>query len=152
MVKSLCDFVADNITIPIVKWLWKQLSFISCKNISDLWSSTVYTYVFHRHINDGSFHLAEEKKEKQLPGLFESNQVYKANVSHNTSDTQLDSRISQLLDIAKLQVQKKMNQHIKIIKILTQNQYSVNYYIRGFLSSANICEIWSNKTSTRFER
>ena len=87
--------------------VFKQLYFISCKNITDLWSSTVYTYVFHRHINDGSFHLAEEKKEKQLPGLFESNQLHKAYISPNANDSQLDLKISHLLDIAKLQVQTK---------------------------------------------
>ena len=36
----------------------------------DSWSTTVYTYIFHRHLNDNSFHLAEEKKVKILPGLF----------------------------------------------------------------------------------
>ena len=86
-----------------------------CIYLTDLWSSTVYTYVFHRHINDGSFHLAEEKKEKQLPGLFESNQVHRTNISPNTNDSQLDLKISQLLDIAKLQVQIKKTEYILIL-------------------------------------
>ena len=75
----------------------------------DLWSSTVYTYVFHRHINDGSFHLAEEKKQKKLPGLFgTSNSGSNGNtVIHASNDSQLDVRISEILNIAASQVNGK---------------------------------------------
>jgi len=38
----------------------------------DAWSTTVYTFVFHRKLNDNSFHLAEQKKERLIPGLFGS--------------------------------------------------------------------------------
>ena len=73
---------------------------------SDSWSSTVYTYVFHRHINDGTFHLAEEKKERILPGLFGTNAFAKAGKISNNNESQLDTRISQLLSVAALQVKK----------------------------------------------
>ena len=75
----------------------------------DLWSSTVYTYVFHRHINDGSFHLAEEKKQKTLPGVFKtSNSGSNGNTGvHASNDSQLDVRISEILNIAAAQVNGK---------------------------------------------
>ena len=77
-------------------------------NFTDLWSSTVYTYLFHRRINDGSFHLAEEKKETVLPGLFSLNRRhYQGKLSQNESESTLDMRISQLLKIAKSQVMIK---------------------------------------------
>merc|ERR1712018_310773 len=70
----------------------------------DLWSSTVYTYLFHRHINDGSFHLAEEKKERTLPGLFQLNShPNHEKFSKNGSESHLDMRISQILNLAKSQ-------------------------------------------------
>merc|ERR1719278_224025 len=70
----------------------------------DLWSSTVYTYLFHRRINDGSFHLAHEKKETALPGLFGFNQKPHHKVlNQNANESSLDLRISQLLNIAKSQ-------------------------------------------------
>ena len=70
----------------------------------DAWSSTAYTYVFHRHINDGSFHLAEEKKEKILPGLFGTNLFAGEGVKSNINESQLDVRIAQLLSVAASQV------------------------------------------------
>ena len=75
----------------------------------DLWSSTVYTYVFHRHINDGSFHLAEEKKQKKLPGLFgTANSGSNGNTGvHASNNSQLDVRISEILNIAASQVNGK---------------------------------------------
>ena len=55
----------------------------------DTWSSTVYTYIFHRRIYDGTFHIAYENKDLILPGLFGAK-----------NETVLDSRISELLDVA----------------------------------------------------
>jgi len=34
------------------------------------WSTIVYTYIFHRHVSDGSFHIEKEYKNTILPGLF----------------------------------------------------------------------------------
>ena len=34
-------------------------------------SSTIYCYVFHRRVADGSFKIAEEHKKRILPGLFD---------------------------------------------------------------------------------
>jgi hypothetical protein len=34
------------------------------------WNTLVYTYIFHRHISDGTFHIEEEKKTVLLPGMF----------------------------------------------------------------------------------
>ena len=74
-----------------------------------MWSSTVYTYLFHRRINDGSFHLAHEKKETALPGLFGFNQKPHHKVlNQNANESSLDLRISQLLNIAKSQVIKEL--------------------------------------------
>ena len=36
-----------------------------------LHSSWVYTYVFHRHLSDGSFSIGSEKKTLLLPGIFD---------------------------------------------------------------------------------
>ncbi len=36
-----------------------------------VFGSTVYTYVFHRHVSDGSFHVASETKKQILPGMFD---------------------------------------------------------------------------------
>ena len=67
----------------------------------------MYTYLFHRRINDGSFHLAHEKKETALPGLFGFNQKPHHKVlNQNANESSLDLRISQLLNIAKSQVIK----------------------------------------------
>ncbi len=52
--------------------------------------SSSYTYVFHRHISDGTFHVAEEKRVHILPGLFTDDAI--KNV------TLLDERIAELLD------------------------------------------------------
>ncbi len=41
-----------------------------CLSFPATHSSTVYCYFFQRHISDGSFHLASEKKLRILPGLF----------------------------------------------------------------------------------
>ena len=67
----------------------------------------MYTYLFHRRINDGSFHLAHEKKETALPGIFAFNQKpYNERSNQNANESSLDLRISQLLNIAKSQVMK----------------------------------------------
>lgn len=34
------------------------------------WSTVIYTYIFHRHVSDGSFHIEREYKDTMLPGLF----------------------------------------------------------------------------------
>lgn len=38
--------------------------------VAGAWSSMVYTYTFHRHISDGTFHVEAENKNLLLPGLF----------------------------------------------------------------------------------
>ena len=40
-------------------------------HILGLWYTTVYTYIFHRHVSDGSFHIEKEYKIPILPGLFD---------------------------------------------------------------------------------
>ena len=65
----------------------------------------MYTYLFHRRINDGSFHLANEKKETALPGLFGLNRrPHHERLDQNANESSLDLRILQLLNIAKSQV------------------------------------------------
>lgn len=61
--------------------------------IPALFSSTVYTYVFHRHISDGSFHVASETKAHILPGIFNADNA-----------TIIDDRADELLTNALLQV------------------------------------------------
>lgn len=34
------------------------------------WSTLLYTYVFHRHLSDGTFHIEKEYRSRVLPGLF----------------------------------------------------------------------------------
>ena len=57
--------------------------------ILDTWSSTVYTYIFHRRVYDGTFHIAYENKDLILPGLFGAK-----------NETLLDQRISELMQVA----------------------------------------------------
>lgn len=49
----------------------------------------MYTYIFHRRVYDGTFHIAYENKDLILPGLFGAK-----------NETILDSRISELLEVA----------------------------------------------------
>lgn len=56
------------------------------------WSTILYTYIFHRHVSDGSFHIEKEYKNTFLPGLF-SDQV-------STDATQLSAKIEEILDKA----------------------------------------------------
>lgn len=58
----------------------------------DAWKTTVYTYIFHRHVSDGTFHIADEKKDRLLPGLFDPE------VGNNA--TVIDLRIAEVLDVA----------------------------------------------------
>lgn len=57
-----------------------------------LWSTTVYTYIFHRHVSDGSFHIENEFKTPILPGLFDDQASKNATV--------LEDRINDILDAA----------------------------------------------------
>ena len=64
-------------------------------NLLGLWSTNIYTYIFHRHISDGSFHIGKEYKTPILPGLFDD-------ISKNSSI--LDNRIDEILDAASMHV------------------------------------------------
>ena len=55
----------------------------------DTWSSTVYTYIYHRRVYDGTFHIAYENKDLILPGLFGAK-----------NETVLESRIAELMLVA----------------------------------------------------
>lgn len=55
----------------------------------DTWSSTVYTYIFHRRIYDGTFHIAFEHKDLILPGIFGAK-----------NETIRDNRLNELLEAA----------------------------------------------------
>jgi len=68
----------------------------------DSWTTTVYTFVFHRHLNDRSFHLAEEKRNKILPGLFGSGGS-KAVQRPTHNESLMDARIDKILQIAEEQ-------------------------------------------------
>jgi hypothetical protein len=59
------------------------------QKISDTWSSTVYTYIFHRRVYDGTFHIAYENKDLILPGLFGAK-----------NETLLEQRIAELMLVA----------------------------------------------------
>eukprot|EP00095_Tigriopus_kingsejongensis_P000352 maker-scaffold1125_size61249-snap-gene-0.10 protein:Tk00352 transcript:maker-scaffold1125_size61249-snap-gene-0.10-mRNA-1 annotation:"ectonucleoside triphosphate diphosphohydrolase 5-like" len=52
----------------------------------ELFSTTVFVYVFHRHISDGSFHVASEAKVQILPGIFRTE-----------TDSVLELRIQEVL-------------------------------------------------------
>ena len=54
----------------------------------------MYTYVFHRHVSDGSFHIENEFKTPILPGLFDE-------VAYKNA-TVLDERITDILEAASL--------------------------------------------------
>ena len=53
----------------------------------------MYTYIFHRRINDGTFHIAYENKDLILPGLFGAK-----------NETVLESRIFELMQVAERHV------------------------------------------------
>ena len=59
-----------------------------------LWSTIVYTYIFHRHVSDGSFHIENEFKTPILPGLFDEVAFKNATI--------LDERITDILEAASL--------------------------------------------------
>jgi hypothetical protein len=64
-----------------------------------LFGSTVYTYVFHRHVADGSFHVASETKKNVLPGLFDG-----PGHGGGGGDAVLQEKAAELLRIAMEQV------------------------------------------------
>ena len=68
-------------------------------NLLGLWSTNIYTYIFHRHISDGSFHIGKEYKTPILPGIFDD--IYK-NPTSLLNSSILDNRIDEILDAASM--------------------------------------------------
>ena len=64
-----------------------------------LYSTTVYTYIFHRHISDGSFHIGKEYKTPILPGIFDDISKNPASLLNSSI---LDNRIDEILDAASM--------------------------------------------------
>ena len=57
-----------------------------------LFGSTVYAYVFHRHVSDGSFHVASEEKRSVLPGLLDG--------AEREPDAAVERRAREMLAVA----------------------------------------------------
>ena len=57
-----------------------------------LFGSTVYAYVFHRHVSDGSFHVASEEKRNVLPGLLDG--------AEREPDAVVERRAREMLGVA----------------------------------------------------
>jgi len=65
-----------------------------------LWYTTVYTYIFHRHVSDGSFHIEKEYKIPILPGLFDDVAL--------KNSTILEERVNDILDAAVMHLPKSI--------------------------------------------
>lgn len=60
------------------------------------WSTVLYTYIFHRHISDGSFHIEKEYKSSLLPGLFNDEVVKDAGILAGKIDEIIHKAVANL--------------------------------------------------------
>lgn len=114
----------------------------------ELFSSTVFVYVFHRHISDGSFHVASETKTQILPGLFQED-----------TETPLEQRVQELLkgvleNVPASCIQRESTANPKTPIVLAKISPEIlDHLPRAEIDrvSKHITSIFTNSTSIQFD-